>query len=413
MRATPGGTNYSAYFYITEDLGGTNPGEPKGGLVFGDLTSASYMRQGGARVAITPITLASASAAHSDGGFILVDDTNMKGLYRLDLPDAAIAAGVDFVIASILIAGASNAVASPLEIELTAQQTGDNFARLGAPAGASVSADNAAIKSDTAAILVDTADMQPKLGTPAADLSADIAAVKVDTAAILVDTADMQPKLGTPAADVSADIAAVKADTAAILVDTGTTLPDRLTGIEGATFVTGTDSLEAIRNRGDAAWITATGFSTHSAADVWTAATRTLTAATNITSDGAAINATAGVINTVNLVNTTSVNSDMRGTDGANTVVPDNAGIASNGAAIAALNDISAADVLTAQFVESYAADGVAPTLTESLMLVQQMLTDFVISGVTMTVRELDGVATAATLTLNDGTNPTGITRTG
>lgn len=43
-----------------------------------------------------------------------------------------------------------------------------------------------------------------------------------------------------------------------------------------------TDSLEAIRDRGDAAWITATGFSTHSAADVWAVATRVLTAATNI-----------------------------------------------------------------------------------------------------------------------------------
>lgn len=42
-----------------------------------------------------------------------------------------------------------------------------------------------------------------------------------------------------------------------------------------------TDSLEAIRDRGDTDWITATGFSTHSAADVWTAGTRTLTASTN------------------------------------------------------------------------------------------------------------------------------------
>lgn len=35
-------------------------------------------------------------------------------------------------------------------------QTGDSFARIGAPAGASVSADVAAVKGDTAAILVDT-----------------------------------------------------------------------------------------------------------------------------------------------------------------------------------------------------------------------------------------------------------------
>ena len=39
-------------------------------------------------------------------------------------------------------------------------QTGDNYARLGAPAGASVSADLAAIKTDTAEILVDTNELQ-------------------------------------------------------------------------------------------------------------------------------------------------------------------------------------------------------------------------------------------------------------
>jgi hypothetical protein len=43
-------------------------------------------------------------------------------------------------------------------------------------------------------------------------------------------------------------------DISAILVDTSTTLDTRLDDIAGATFVTGTDSLEAIRNRGDAAW---------------------------------------------------------------------------------------------------------------------------------------------------------------
>ena len=50
-----------------------------------------------------------------------------------------------------------------------------------------------------------------------------------------------------------------------ILEDTGTTLPGTLADIKGATFDTATDSLEALRNRGDAAWVTATGFATSSA----------------------------------------------------------------------------------------------------------------------------------------------------
>ena len=40
-----------------------------------------------------------------------------------------------------------------------------------------------------------------------------------------------------------------------------TTIINHLTGIKGATFDTSTDSLEAIRNRGDAAWVTGSGLS--------------------------------------------------------------------------------------------------------------------------------------------------------
>ncbi len=56
----------------------------------------------------------------------------------------------------------------------------------------------------------------------------------------------------------------------------------RATGAGSGTFDETTDSQEALRDRGDAAWVTATGFSTHTAADVWAVATRTLTAGTNI-----------------------------------------------------------------------------------------------------------------------------------
>lgn len=46
---------------------------------------------------------------------------------------------------------------------VTVVQTGDNFARLGAPAGASVSADIAAIKAQTATINADTDDIQTRI----------------------------------------------------------------------------------------------------------------------------------------------------------------------------------------------------------------------------------------------------------
>lgn len=101
-------------------------------------------------------------------------------------------------------------------------QTGDSYARIGAPAGASVSADVAAVKSDSAAILVDTAEIGAAgAGLTALATAAALATVDGNVDAILADTADMQPKIGTPAgASVSADVAAVKAQTAAIETDT-------------------------------------------------------------------------------------------------------------------------------------------------------------------------------------------------
>lgn len=78
---------------------------------------------------------------------------------------------------------------------------------------------------------------------------------------------------------------------------------------------------------------------------------------------------------------------------------------------IAALNDITVSDVLTTQMTEAYAADNAAPTVAQSLMMIQQILGDFAISSTTLTVKKVDGSTTAATYTLNDATNPTSITR--
>jgi len=83
-------------------------------------------------------------------------------------------------------------------------QTGDTFALANGAAGfvaidtvvdgIQTDLDNAtdglgAIKADTAATLIDTADMQPKIGTPAADLSADIAENQTDLNTIITNVA--------------------------------------------------------------------------------------------------------------------------------------------------------------------------------------------------------------------------------
>jgi hypothetical protein len=65
----------------------------------------------------------------------------------------------------------------------------------------------------------------------------------------------------------------------------------------------------------------------------------------------------------------------------------------------------------TRALTESYAADGAAPTVAQALCLIQQALTEFAISGTSLVVKKLDGSTTAATMTLNDATSPTSITR--
>lgn len=74
--------------------------------------------------------------------------------------------------------------------------------------------------------------------------------------------------------------------------------------------------------------------------------------------------------------------------------------------------DAKTSAIMTTQMTEAYAADGVAPTPAQALFLIQQMLTEFAISSVTLTAKKLDGSTSAATFTLDDATNPTSITRT-
>lgn len=123
MIITAGSVNVSVPIYFVDDVSGTNTGEPTAGLLFSDIQTGgagSYIRQGAARTAITLITLASASAAHADGGFILVDDTNTPGLYRLDVPDAAFATGVDQVVIYLKAVAGKNTVMRPLLIDVRA-----------------------------------------------------------------------------------------------------------------------------------------------------------------------------------------------------------------------------------------------------------------------------------------------------
>lgn len=131
---------------------------------------------------------------------------------------------------------------------------------------------------------------------------------------------------------------------------------------------------------------------------------------------------TADAVANVTLVATTTTNTDMRGTDSAATAanlatVDTNvdAILVDTGttipAQITALNDLSFNDIWTTQLTESYSSDGTAPTPAQALFLTMQNLQEVSYAGTVQTVKKLDGSATAATYTLDDATNPTSKTR--
>jgi hypothetical protein len=85
---------------------------------------------------------------------------------------------------------------------------------------------------------------------------------------------------------------------------------------------------------------------------------------------------------------------------------------------IAALNDLSAAEIntevdtaFTTIMADSVPADGTIPTREQALYMITQFLLERSVSGTTVTVKKVDGSTSLMTLTLDDGTTPTSITR--
>ncbi len=139
-------------------------------------------------------------------------------------------------------------------------------------------------------------------------------------------------------------------------------------GTDGANTVapdnTGIAAIEAVTDKLDTALIidgSVYQYTSNALANAPTGGggSATLANQNQIISDIAALNdfnPSSDTVANVSLVAACTANSDMRGTDNANTIAPDNAGITSNGTSIAALNDITASDVFNQLISGSYVA---------------------------------------------------------
>lgn len=209
-----GTTDVSVVIRIIDSTDGT----PETGVVFNTAgIDLWYRRETAVSVDIVEADLATPALtdAHADGGFLHIND----GYYRLDLPDAACAAGVVGVLVGGVVTGM---VVIGCYIQLEAIDRFDAV-RLGLTALPNAAADAAGglpisdvggldldtqIGTDIDDILADTNELQ------ADDYPTSIAAIKAETALIVADTNELQTD------DYPASIAAVKAETALILADT-------------------------------------------------------------------------------------------------------------------------------------------------------------------------------------------------
>lgn len=414
-------------------------GTPETGVVWNTSgIDLQYRRDGAASTSITEATLAALTTAHTDGGFLHIGN----GVYRFDLPDAACATGVDKVVVHGTVTGM---VVIPCVIQLVSYDPFDAV-RMGMTALPNAAADAAG-------------------GLPISDAGG----LDLDTILDVAVSTRLAPTVASRTLDVTA--------TGAAGIDWGnienvtTTVGFTNTTVGTVTTNTdmrGTDSAllasSAPTNFSDLSIAVTTGLVdiTQTAADkAWSTASRTVTAATNITSDASAITmSSSGVVGTVNLVNTTTTNTDMVAaapTAAANAdavwdetmashTTADTAGLVMNewqdggrldvildsrmaeasiNTTAGAIDNVTAVattttntdmvaeptTLLTTQMTESYAADGVAPTVAQALFAIQQFLQERDTATTTVTVKRLDGSTTAMTFTLDDATTPTSITR--
>lgn len=205
------------------------------GLAYNTASLVCYYRKN-ATGSATALTLATQTVggAHSDGGFVEIDATNMPGMYRLDLSDTIVATGP---YVTVMLKGATNMAPVVLELELVAYNPFDGV-RMGMTALPNAAADAAgglpisdaggldmdSIKTDTAAILVDTgttldARIPAALVSGRMDVSVGAMAANVMTAAAAA--ADLTTELQSGLATASA-LSTVDANVSAILDDTGT-----------------------------------------------------------------------------------------------------------------------------------------------------------------------------------------------
>lgn len=340
-----------------------------------------------------------------------MDATNLPGVYK-----ASLTAGENDGVFLSLGGKSSTTNCIIIPVSWANELTGDAFARLGAPSGASVSADIAAVKSDTGATLADTNELQTDLAN-GGRLDLLIDAVKAKTDGLPASPAAVGSAMTLTSAYDAAKTAASQASVNtidnivdAILEDTGTTLNGKVDTIASdAVIIKGTandiaaDTLKlstAMELDGAVYRFTAnaleqgpTGGSAGTlvsdiATAVWAAGARTLTT----------ISDSSGVTTLLSRIGSALTISSGKVTVGTN---DDKTGYALSAAGLAAIWDRLTSALTTAGSIGKRLADyfagssGTAPTLDATAL---QICNNALLMLGNITITSLDDTGKAAVL---------------
>ena len=319
-------------------------------------------------------------ATHDENGYYGVPldttDTNTLGRLRVAVNESgSLPVWQDFMVVNAnvydsLIGGSDN-----LQVDTVQIEGSDATDQINAAADTALADYDAPTKAELDSGLaalndLDAAGVRSAVGLASANLDTQLSAIDTVVDGIQTDLDNGTDGLG-----------AIKADTAAILIDTNELQTDDVPG------------LIAALNDLDAAGIrTAVGLAS---ANLDTQLGALPTAAENRAEMDSNSTQLAAIVADTNELQT----DDVPGL-------------------IAALNNLSAAYVntqidaaFTTQMAASVATDGSISTREQALYMILQFLTEFAISGTTLTVKKVDGSTTLMSFTLDDATNPTSLTR--
>ena len=251
------------------------------GLVYNSSgLTAHYLPEGDATA--TAITLATMTVGTwATGGFKEVDSTNMPGVYEIGLPDAVIDATSEGSTL-VMLKGATNMAPVLLEIELDKIDYRDGVrAGLTALPNAAADAAGGLVISDAGGLDIDTMDSHistfASSGITASTVTDktgySISGSKTTLDALNdVSTAEVNTQVDTALSDIGLDHLVSASVTGTDITDNSIIayMVSKSATADWDSFVNTTDALEAIRDRGDSAWVTGGGGSAPTEAEIYT-----------------------------------------------------------------------------------------------------------------------------------------------